>query len=402
MIDIGQPICYTVKVESSTAVCHILNRLKGRIMKKKSKTTFMRGFVKTFVYLLFYALLFAVGYKGTALYLQHNHKTKETKNGAVNITEEGKTPSVAFNLLFAIDEDAGCLKHMVLEVLNTNTDSLSYITIPLNSSITLSSDMYERAMNQNSEMPQIIRFSELGNFMEVGDFYEFSEAVLEDYLDVDISFFTVMQNDDFNLVFKRNKEENCYVFRDTLKAEIDEFTEEDIITYMKAFYKKTTCNIDLSKRLKYTPSLAGVNIDDVAFVSIPGEKLSGSYQINKNTTEKLFKKLKDGTTLAEIRAVVGSSDAVSLGKNVMILNGSGVNGLAAEYKKKLEDAGYTVTGIDNYDSSDVETTEIQVKEDGLGIDLEQYFKSAEIEQTEDLPENIDIQIILGASETETD
>lgn len=87
----------------------------------------------------------------------------------------------------------------------------------------------------------------------------------------------------------------------------------------------------------------------------------------------------------------------SFDKKIYIANGAKINGLASTYQEILTNAGYTVTGIGNYDGDVLTDTRILVRSEGSGYDLLQYFKNAGIE-TAELSDGIDIEIILGTSD----
>ena len=56
-----------------------------------------------------------------------------------------------------------------------------------------------------------------------------------------------------------------------------------------------------------------------------------------------------------------------------------------------------MTGIGNYTDEILTDTRILVREDETGYDLLSYFQNASIE-TAELPEGIDIEIILGTAD----
>ena len=47
----------------------------------------------------------------------------------------------------------------------------------------------------------------------------------------------------------------------------------------------------------------------------------------------------------------------------------------------------------------MQTTKIQVRDEGLGMDLLGMFHEANVEVSNNIPENIDIQIVIGARES---
>ena len=83
----------------------------------------------------------------------------------------------------------------------------------------------------------------------------------------------------------------------------------------------------------------------------------------------------------------------SKGKSIVVLNGSGGDGIAAKVKGILEKDGYSVSKIaDN--SELIDNTVIRVREDGMGKDIKTYFKEASIEVS-DMEDGVDIVIIVG-------
>nr|MCR5586080.1 LytR C-terminal domain-containing protein [Lachnospiraceae bacterium] len=84
-------------------------------------------------------------------------------------------------------------------------------------------------------------------------------------------------------------------------------------------------------------------------------------------------------------------------KKILVLNGTDVAGLAASTKEKLENAGYSVGDVGDYDGESQESTRIIVKENGVGKDLKSFFASPKIEVGE-VREGYDIEIVLGTTE----
>lgn len=91
----------------------------------------------------------------------------------------------------------------------------------------------------------------------------------------------------------------------------------------------------------------------------------------------------------------------SVGKSISIYNGSRINGLAGRWKEKLTEDGYYIERVDNY-SETLDNGIILVKEEGMGLDLQrEYFPDAEI-QVGTPEDDVDIQIILGKSEDDSE
>lgn len=363
-------------------------------MKKKSTRTFFRSFIRTLVSIASLIMIFFISFKVTTLYLEKTNKQDEEN---IVMEREGKLESVSLNLIFSLNESDKKLEHVVLETFNTKTDCLMYTTIPMNAKLAMSHELYEKMVDEYGDIPQILTFNSLKDYVKPANYYDFGAELLEDELNQQISYYTIVPSDIFNDIF--TKDEDHLVLSDSVKKKTAHYDEQAIITYLTEFYNNTKCNLSLKQRLTYTPALSKVVWEDVIFNVIPGEGDSVGYEIDTEKTDALWKAMKENYVAEEVKALAGAAEKISLDKNISIYNGSGINGLAGSIQKKLEAEGYTVKGIANYTSSDVQETIIQVREDGMGSDLLGSFHKASIQVKEDLPYGTDIQIILGKSES---
>lgn len=362
-------------------------------MKKKSKSIFLKGFLKSLLYIGAFVILFLVSYELTGLYLGREH-TKSPDTNKINMELEGSVDATAFNLIFSVNESSNELEHVVLEILNTKTDCLMYVTIPINAKFAMSTELYKEVFEKNADIPQILSFEAFRENVNASEYYDFGTKLLEDSLDVPISYYTIVPADIFDEIF--TEDEDILVLSQDMQAMLNGYTEQNIIDYLTDFYNSTNCNLSLNDRLTYTPALSKVSLENVIYTVLPG-KADGSTDMEK--TAELWNAMKEDYTIEAVQGLVGSGKQVSLEKNIRVLNGSGITGLASNVQAELVEAGYTVTGIANYTSSDVESTIIQVNEEGLGTDLVSYFHTADVEINEDMPYGVDIQIILGKSES---
>ena len=364
-------------------------------MKKKSGQIFIRGLVKTFFSVCALVLIFFASYKLTGVYLEKNGE--KNSNDKINMQREGRIDSVAFNLIFCLNETSKELEQVVLETLNTKTDCLVYTTIPMNTRLAMSNELYQELCKENSDIPQIISFDSFKDYVKPSDYYDFGAKLVDDALGIDISYYTIVPLDVFDDVFVQEKDH--VALTETVKKTVSEFDETKIIDYLTDFYKNTKSNLSLEQRLTYTPALSKVVWEDVIYHVIPGQDESMGYVIDTEKSAAIWEAMRNDYVAEEIKGLVGLAQKVSLEKNIMIYNGSGINGLASNVQSRLEAEGYTISQIGNYTSSDVQNTIIQVKEKGLGNDLISYFKTAAVEINENMPDGVDIQIILGKSES---
>lgn len=95
----------------------------------------------------------------------------------------------------------------------------------------------------------------------------------------------------------------------------------------------------------------------------------------------------------------------SIDKSILVLNSTGVSGLAKAWMNKLSAAGFTKIQTGNYSLTRETQTRIYVSQEGMGKDLVEYFTDATIE-TGSLDSGIDVStdgveifIVIGSNDT---
>ena len=89
----------------------------------------------------------------------------------------------------------------------------------------------------------------------------------------------------------------------------------------------------------------------------------------------------------------------SVGHTIEVLNSTDTAGVAAGWRDKLNEAGFNVTQVGNYETETLTNSKIIVSQDGMGQDLLQYFPNATIE-VGTIDSGVEIQIIVGTSDVQ--
>lgn len=377
-------------------------------MKKKSVgQIFIRVFLQSFFIMIILIGVGVASYKLTTYYYKITEKevSAEDKDAVKDIVDDVKIDRVSKNLIYHIDSKTGEIKHLILEIFSMDTYNLDYITIPVNTEFAMSNELYQRIYANHSDVPQIVKISNMSEYFSKDTKYSYGALLIEDLLGVDISYYTVLEDTVYNQVFTEDslsqmdiekEAERKQIFTDDFYDEIEQLTDEAlIIDYLESFYKKIESNLTIKNKLKYAASYVFVNKDYIHFYIIPGTAKESNFTVSIEEAKSLLQEIEKReayTTSQEDDDLLSGTD--SIGKNIRILNGSGITGLAATYRDMLQEVGYTITGIANYSSSNETNTRILVKEEGDGKDLLKYFKNAVIEVEESL-QAADIEIILG-------
>lgn len=329
------------------------------------------------------------------------------KEVVLDIVSDAKVTDIAQNLICVTDKKGTAIRYMLLEVFNTNTERLDYINLPVEESITLSNELYQRLYAANEEVPQVMKLANLNRYFNDGTVFEYAEVIVGELLDTEISFYTVMPKSQFQKIFRirdgafPESTTDIAVYKknfwNTCSTLVSEQKVED---YIETMYESIASNLSVNNRKKYASDYTKLSREQIHFY--PSYIRQGdtiTFFDTEKTAGMLSAILKDSEGfVSEWGSNPQVSDAEkSYDKNIYIANGANITGLASSYRDILANAGYTVTGIGNYTEEILTDTRILVREDGIGYDLLSYFQNATLE-TAQLPEGTDIEIILGTAD----
>lgn len=185
-----------------------------------------------------------------------------------------------------------------------------------------------------------------------------------------------------------------------IKSVMHRVLSPDIIMKLPSIYNETkkavNTNIPVQDITPFIRLLKDMNLSNIETVILPGEPryIHGAsyWVVNEEESEILVNKL------------IRSKEYIRNGQyKLRILNGNGVPGQASEVASDLKKYGFNVISIANAASYDYDTTEIvYYRKDNKSIALSirelvsGEVQFLELEETEALDKNEDIQIIIGA------
>ncbi len=319
------------------------------------------------------------------------------KDKVLDIVGDVTADAISRNIIYSYNAETKEIEAMVIEILNTGSGNLDYITVPVNSQITLSNEIYKRMCAAGADAPQIVTLSLLNNYFDNDSAYEYGILILEDYIGIDIGYYTSMESGVFNSMFVVSEETGCIEPSAQLISEAQTAAlNDEMDDFIKTRYSSLKSNLKVKSKLKYSDTYKNLNPELIYKSVMPGVTDGGQYTIDAEAA-----KIQYETILSQPSYTVAQSESANLtskGKNIKVLNGSGTEGIAAAVKAILEDSGMTVVKIaDN--PQVIENTIIYVNKEGLGTDILYHFNNAQIEKTE-LDEGIDIMVVVGSSDSE--
>lgn len=111
---------------------------------------------------------------------------------------------------------------------------------------------------------------------------------------------------------------------------------------------------------------------------------------------------------SETESEADTASAADLGRHILLLNGSGKDGMAAVWKTKLEKAGYTNVSVASFPGRSIDQTRIYVEKEEEADAVKDLFTSVEVTTdpfTADItledgsaPKDVEIYIIVGKND----
>lgn len=175
-------------------------------------------------------------------------------------------------------------------------------------------------------------------------------------------------------------------------------TRSEMLDYLNSYYQLLSTNGNVNDITKYIDNFMDLKEEKINFYTVKGSRKDDKYTINSDKAASaltnMMEEVKGEDDSEEDKDI---EDSKTL--NIEILNGAYIQGIAAEWKKKLEAEGFAIKAIGTYGSEAPEDGLIIVSEEGMGEDLKKYLPDAKI-QVGKLESDIDIQIILGKNNSD--
>lgn len=343
---------------------------------------------------------------------------------------------ISKNLIYVTDEDR--ITNMMLEICNTKTNNMDYITVPVRTEYTIPATMYQKLCTVNQEIPQIVRIGRLKSyFSNSEDAYGYGELIVEKMLGIKISYYTVLDQATYDSHYTKKMtkvrfsqdvdqatatpgpdgvvpasqikrvNERISVASSTYVKQLKDVSgdQEKIAEYIKQQYERVESNLTVYNKIGYIECYEKMNVDYFHYWGVPGTFNNKVFTVDTKAAKEFITKLADSTKsysepqqgLQAASSANGKKVKSSKGLSIIVLNGSRINGLAAATQTELTTAGFTVKEIGDYTEETLIQTRIIVKQKGLGNDLAGYFNNPEV-VTGEVREGFDIEIILGTAD----
>lgn len=140
------------------------------------------------------------------------------------------------------------------------------------------------------------------------------------------------------------------------------------------------------------------------------QKNNSSDAAKKQTiaTEKSTAAEQTTESQSETESEASTASAADLGRHILLLNGSGKDGMASEWKTKLEKAGYTNVSVASFPGRSIDQTRIYVEKEEEADAVKELFTGVEVTtdpftaeitlEDGSAPKDVDLYIIIGKND----
>jgi hypothetical protein len=278
-------------------------------MKRSVGRMFINGFIKSVFIVAFLSIAGVVGYQATMHFWQipgendavvaYKEQPEAGNNEDIgnnidtgSITE-ASVDDISKNLIFSYDEKTNEINKLVLEIFHCKNKKLTYITIPLRTQLTMSDSLYRKLILIHAEIPQMMKLSSISKYFDEETIFPYSVLMIEDLLDIDISYYTALPKSTYDTIFtekkapQKDKENDASIPVESFTDEYIEFiktldTEDKISDYIEEIYPTVQSNLDLSQKMNYLESYHKTPISSISFELIKGNDRNSAYEIDSD------------------------------------------------------------------------------------------------------------------------
>jgi hypothetical protein len=274
---------------------------------------FIKGFMMSFFII---AVLLGVGVLGYQLTVHYWNAPEEdavvafqedTKTGSI---VEASVDDISKNLIYCYNKKTKEIKKIVLEVFNCESNTLTYVTIPVRTKFTMSDSLYKKMILVNPEIPQVMKLSTMMQYLDMDTVFDYGVLIIEDLLGIDVSYYTAIPEKSYEKIFTEEypntgegedtvtKDQSAdrilpvETFSDDYQELLRTLDSEDkISSYIEDTYASMKSNLTLQDKRKYLDSYLEIKQSDISFELIAGNNQNSAFIIDNALTAEQLNRL---------------------------------------------------------------------------------------------------------------
>lgn len=279
-------------------------------MKNSAAKLFAKGFFKSLIFFAFLFCICTLSFKMVMHFFDIENETVEVMETVPSIQEQtgitqASIDDISKHLIISVDEETGSINKLVLEIFNCQRNKLTYITIPIKTQLNLSNSLHKKLILIKPSIPQFLMISAITSYIPDDMAYEYTVLMIEELLNINISYYTVVPQSVYETVFvteklssKANSKSNENAMapypREIFSPEFLEFlhtikTETQLREYIKDIYSNIKSNLSFEDKLNYMDSYLNITGKGISFEVISGRDSNSTYIIDEAAADKQLK-----------------------------------------------------------------------------------------------------------------
>lgn len=260
----------------------------------KAGKLFLRGLLKSFIGVALVLGIAVLSYHFASRLLYFPKEEKHVATAAYEEEKEKLTTAsvddISKNLIFCVDEQ-GEIKKLLLELFLCEQRKMYYLTIPIETGITMSDSLYKKLTLVNPSVPQILKLSAITRHLPEETVYEYGVLLVEELLDLKMSYYTLVPVTVYDQVFRTEepaedgKGETAYpreIFSEDFLTMMHNIrTEEELKAYLEDIYEEIDSNLSVEDKMNYLDSYLKLTPAGISFELLAGEKTNSAYVADK-------------------------------------------------------------------------------------------------------------------------
>lgn len=271
-------------------------------MKKKKKRSFFPILLKTTILILLLITAGLISYYTVMMYWQPRDK-KEKNAHQEDIRPVKVIPidsdNVSKNMIFSYNKDTNEIQAAVLEVLCGDQRIITYLTLPLDTVLTMPSKLYQKMVVINPEIPQMMKLSVLPKYIDFQKSTEDALLILGGMFDIELNYYTSIPEDIFDEMFTakvEQKDGNDPVIKYSLSTgyqnKLSQLkSEEEIKNYIKSEYDKILTNLTVEDKMSFSKFYKNIKSNQLNFELLDGVTQNSGYIIEEEIIHQQLKQI---------------------------------------------------------------------------------------------------------------
>lgn len=264
--------------------CEVIN------LKRNTGRYFLKIFIMSFFIVVLLLSAGVLSYKAVMHFWQpkedstvaYQNETLPEKSSRVVIEEISK------NLIICYDKSTKNITKIVLEILNSHSKQLTYVTVPVRTELTLSGSLYKKMIIDCPEVPQVLKLSTLSKYLVPDKAFEYEVLIIENLLGIKISYYTAIPSDTYDTIFTQKSVKKAgfdavsmEVFSKDFNSYLETLTSRDALAaYLEEIYASIDSSLALKDKKKYLDYYSEALPEHVSFELIEGYNQNSAYTID--------------------------------------------------------------------------------------------------------------------------